>query len=126
MATSRCVLSAIAASVLSVGYATAQSYPNKTIRLVTGEPGGSGDFTARLLAQGLAASLGQAVIVDNRVGTVIPGEIVAKANADGYTLLVYGSPLWTVPLLQGRSRDMMKEFSPVTLAVSVADILAVY
>jgi len=54
--------------------------------MVTGQPGGSPDFIARLMAQGVAGSLGQPIVVDNRATGIIPAEIVWKAPADGYTV----------------------------------------
>lgn len=69
------------------------AYPAKPIRIVTSDAGGGNDFVARLIAQGLTASLGQQGVVDNRPAGVIPGEIVSKARPDGYTLLVYGNNL---------------------------------
>jgi len=70
--------------------ALAQSFPSKPIRLIVGyPPGGSGDFTSRIAADELSKDLGVAVIVDNRPGAGgnIANEVVAKAPADGYTLL---------------------------------------
>ena len=75
--------------VLGAGAVSGQDYPNKPIRIVTAALGGGSDFAARLIAQGISGPLGQPVIVDNR-GGVVPGEIVAKAPPDGYTLLVAG------------------------------------
>jgi len=68
----------------------AQTYPSKPIRLVVGyPPGGSGDFTARIAADELSKDLGVTVVVENRAGAAgnIAAEAVAKAPADGYTLL---------------------------------------
>ena len=70
--------------------AHAQSYPAKPIRLIVGyPPGGSGDFTARIAADELSKDLGVSVVVENRAGAAgnIAAEAVAKAPADGYTLL---------------------------------------
>src|SRR5688572_13531838 len=78
-----------------VGAVSAQDFPGRPIRIVVnGEPGGGGDFTSRLISPGLAGSLGQPMIVDNRPSGVIPGEIVAKAPPDGYTLLVSTGVHW--------------------------------
>jgi tripartite-type tricarboxylate transporter receptor subunit TctC len=71
--------------------AFAQTYPSKTITLVTPFPaGGSTDSISRLIAIHLTKSLGQTVVVDNRAGAGgnIGCDIVAKAPADGYTLLL--------------------------------------
>ena len=65
----------IAVMVLGVGAVHGQNYPNKPIRIVTSEIGGSSDFMARVIAQGISGPLGQPVITDNRGGGVIPGEI---------------------------------------------------
>src|SRR5687767_4142532 len=74
--------------------AHAQPYPTKPIRLVLGfPPGGSGDFIARNISEDLYKLLGQQIIVDNRpgAGSNIAAEIVARANSDGYTILLAGS-----------------------------------
>lgn len=81
-----------AAGLLSLAtVATAQSYPNKPVRLVVGfVPGGSTDLAGRFLAQKLGELLGQQVIVENRpgAGTALANERVATATPDGYTLLL--------------------------------------
>ena len=63
-----------------------QAYPNRPLRIVTSEAGGGNDLQARMLARGLSSALGQQVIVENRPSGVIPDDIVARANANGYTL----------------------------------------
>jgi tripartite-type tricarboxylate transporter receptor subunit TctC len=63
----------------------AQTFPDKPVRLVAAEPGGSSDLAARLLAQNV--SLGQPVVVENRPG-IIAIESVAKAAPGGYTMLL--------------------------------------
>lgn len=77
-------------SLVFSGLVHSQPYPSKPIRLVVGyPPGGSGDFTSRIAADVLSKELGVAVIVDNRPGAGgnIANDVVAKAPADGYTLL---------------------------------------
>ena len=101
-----------------------QGYPNKLVRIVTLAPGGGSDVVARLVAPVLSEALGQQVIVENRGS--IAGEIVAKAPADGYTLLVEGSPLWILPLFRPVPWDAVKDFAPIALAVSTPSVLVVH
>ena len=78
----------------TAGMAIGQSYPNKSIRIVTAPAGGNSDFTARLIASGISGALGQPVIVDNRSGGYIPVEVVLKAPRDGYSMLLDGASFW--------------------------------
>ena len=103
--------------------ASGQNYPAKPIRIVGAEAGGSGDFAARLIAPELAASLGQQVIVDNRS---LAGELVSKAPPDGYTLLLAGGTVILGPLLRKVPYDLERDFLPITLAVSLPNILVVH
>ncbi len=105
--------------------AGAQVYPVKTIRILCATPGASGDFSARLMAQGLSANLGQPVIVDNR-GGYASIDAVTKAAPDGYTLLVYGSTLWTVPLMEAASWDAQRDLAPVALLNSTPSTVVVH
>jgi tripartite-type tricarboxylate transporter receptor subunit TctC len=105
------------------------AYPSRPIRMLAAEPGGGNDFAARLIAQGLSASMGQQVIVDNRGGGsgTIAAETVAKATPDGHTLLFYGSPFWLAPYLRERvSYDPISDFAPVSLAVNSPSVLVVH
>ena len=103
-----------------------QDYPNKPIRVVTGEPGGGSDFAARVLAQGLTTVLGKQVVVDSRAVLVVM-ETVARAPADGYTLLFYGSSVWLAPFLRNDvNYDPVKDFSPITIAIRAPNVLAVH
>ncbi len=113
---------------LCTGIAVAQTYPHKPIRIVTTEPGGVADLTARLISQGLNNRFHQPVIVDNRGGAsgVIGIDIVARAPADGYTLIVFSPSLWTLPLIQRTNYDTLRDFAPVTLAVNAPNILLVH
>jgi len=105
--------------------AVAQSYPAKPIRIVTVAPGSANDIVARLIAQELRPVLGQTVIVDNR-GT-IAAEVVARAPADGYTLLLYGSAVWLSPFIRGNTPyDPVKDFVPITLVASSPNIIVVH
>ncbi|HTD91512.1 MAG TPA: tripartite tricarboxylate transporter substrate-binding protein, partial [Burkholderiales bacterium] len=99
--------------------------PNRPLRIVTSEAGGGNDLQARLVARGLANALGQQVIVENRPSGVIPGDIVAKANANGYTLLLYNNALWIAPLMQAAPYDPVKDFAPVTTTASAPNVLVV-
>jgi tripartite-type tricarboxylate transporter receptor subunit TctC len=128
MPTRRFVAAVTTAGALFAGAGTtyAQKFPTKPIRIVTSGVGGGTDFVARLIAQGLTDNLNQQVIVDNRASGVIPGEIVYKAPPDGHTLLLATGILWLLPFLQDKvPYDAVKDFSPVTLAVSSPNILTV-
>ncbi len=113
-------------TVLGAGVVSGQAYPTKPIRIITAEPGGGYDFTARVVAQALSGSLGQQVIVDNRGGGVILAELVAKAPPDGYTLLVSGNNLWVTPFLQTVPYDPVRDFSPISLMNSSPNLLVVH
>ncbi len=104
----------------------AQNFPNKPIRLVLGYgAGGVADITARLVAQKLSDALGQQVVVDNRpsAGGIVAGEMVAKADPDGYTLLHmnYGNAV-SQALFKKMPYDIKKDFAPIT-AMGFFDVL---
>ena len=114
-------------ALASAGTALAQSFPVKPIRIVTYPPGGGTDFASRLIAQGLTAGSGWQVVVDNRPGGVIQGELLAAAPADGYTLLLNGSSLWLAPFMQDNvPYDPVKDFAPITLAAISPNILVAH
>jgi tripartite-type tricarboxylate transporter receptor subunit TctC len=107
--------------------AHAADFPRKPIRIVTADAGGGSDFVARLIGQGWTAMWGRQVVVDNRGGGTIAGEIVAHAAADGYTLLYYGSTFWLLPLMRKQMPyDAARDFAPVTLAVATPAVLVVH
>lgn len=106
--------------------ASGQTYPIKPIRVITAAAGASSDFTARLVAHGISASVGQPVIVDNRAGGVIPGAVVSQAAADGYTLLISANSLWIGALLQKTPYDPVRDFLPVSVVLSQPNILVVH
>lgn len=117
-----CVI-ALACSPAALG-----AYPDKPLRLVIPyTPGGPTDLVGRAIALRLQESLGQQVIVDNRAGGggVIATEIVARAPADGHTLLL-GTPgqLVTLPLLTPKlPYDAVRDFAPVTQVVTSPQVL---
>jgi tripartite-type tricarboxylate transporter receptor subunit TctC len=109
--------------------ARAQSYPTRPIRLLVPYPAGGGaDFMARLVAPMLGERLSQQVFVDNRggAGGTIGTTMVARAPADGYTVLLAASNFaWSVSLFENLSYDALKDFAAVTLLAQTPSILAV-
>jgi tripartite-type tricarboxylate transporter receptor subunit TctC len=92
-------------------------------------PGGSADNLARTLQPALGAALGQPVVIDNRGGasSVIGTELVARAAADGYTMLLITTTHTVNPgLMKKLPYDSIRDFAPVTLAVTQPNILAVH
>ena len=110
-----CILALTAAMTSAVH---AQSYPTKPVRIINPfSPGGSLDLVARLLAKYMSSELGQSVLVDNRPGAggTIGVEAVAKAPADGYTLLIVQSSITINPSLQPRiPYDPIRDFAPIS------------
>src|SRR5690606_22011406 len=116
MGTIRSLGAAVALTVCAAAWA--QTYPEKPVRIVNPySPGGSLDLVARLLAKHMSAELEQPVLVDNRPGAggTIGVEAVAKAPADGYTLLIIQSSITINPHLQpGISYDPVRDFAPIS------------
>jgi tripartite-type tricarboxylate transporter receptor subunit TctC len=97
--------------------AFAQAFPSKPVRLVVGyPPGGSGDFLTRLVAEEMSKDLGVAVIAENRpgAGATIASELVARAPADGYTLLNSTHHTINKALYKKLGYDPDKDFAAVT------------
>ncbi len=110
--------------------ALAQPFPSKPVRIVVGfAPGGPTDIVTRAMAQKLSENLGQPVVVDNRAGAggVIATAHVAKAAADGYTLLMgtIGGLVVAMSLQPDRGYDTLRDFAPITQTVVVTNILVV-
>jgi tripartite-type tricarboxylate transporter receptor subunit TctC len=128
MVSVRFALLTLGAGALLSGPAHAQEFPHKALRIVTIEVGGGNDNVARLLAQGLHREFGQQVIVDNRGGAsgIIAAETVAKAAADGYTLLSLSGSMWTLPFMQKVPYDPITDFAPISLTVSSPNVLVVH
>jgi tripartite-type tricarboxylate transporter receptor subunit TctC len=121
---------AAARLALTSGFAAAQAYPAKSIRVVAPfAAGGALDLTSRLVGQKMNESLKQNVVVDNRPGAggVIGADLVAKAPADGYTLLL-ASPaeIAVLPHLQKMPYSAERDLVPVSLAAVTPLILVVH
>jgi len=118
---------AAAAALMAAGTGFAQDFPSRTVRIVASEAGGSGDFVARVVAQGLSATFGQQVVVENRGGGVVAGDVVAKSAPDGHTLLLYGNTLWLLPLMRKQiPYDPYRDFAPITMAARAVNVLVVH
>jgi len=123
-------LGSLAALALPAPHAFAQEFPAKTVRLVVPFPaGGAVDILGRAVATPMSKALGQGVIVENRPGanTVIGAELVARAPADGHTLLLM-APSFTINQFV-RSKlpyDTVRDFTGVTLIASGALLIAAH
>jgi tripartite-type tricarboxylate transporter receptor subunit TctC len=128
----RFALGALALALTSAASpTTAQDYPARPITIVVGyTPGATSDLLARTMAERLNAAWGQPVIVDNRsgVGGNIGAGFVAKAAADGYTLMVGTDATFTsnVHLYKNTLFDPVKDFAPITNAGANIICLAVH
>jgi tripartite-type tricarboxylate transporter receptor subunit TctC len=122
--------SLLAACLVALGAtAAAAQYPDKIIKLIVPFPaGGPVDVMARLLGQQLSLTLGQNVIIDNRPGadTNIGTEIVARAPADGHTMLLQTVPFVVNPHLFRKLPFQVSDFAPVSLMVAVPFVLVVH
>lgn len=121
----------IATALLGAGVAQAQqNYPVRPIRLVVpSSPGGGTDITARIIAPKLGEYLGQQVVVENRpgAGTMIGGEVVARAAPDGYTLLMGISTLAINPAMYRKvPYDALKDFAPISQVVALPNVLVTH
>jgi tripartite-type tricarboxylate transporter receptor subunit TctC len=121
---------AVIVPLMAAASAFAQWQPSRTLRIVVPfAPGGQPDIVARALAEPLSKALGQAVIVENRPGAGgnIAAEAVAKANADGHTLLMgTNGPLAVSPALyRALPYDPLKDLAPVTLVGTSPNLIAV-
>ncbi len=113
------------------GGAQAANYPDKPIRMLVGfAPGGGTDTTARTIAQPMSEALGQQVVVDNRPGAAgnIAADIASKSPPDGYTVLMGTIAALAInpSLYKSLPFDPIRDFEPVTLAVSSTNVLAVH
>jgi tripartite-type tricarboxylate transporter receptor subunit TctC len=127
------IRSSIAMLVLFSAWVAASaqpSYPEQPIRLVVPfPPGGPADLIARVISEKMSAQFGQPVVVDNKPGanTIIAAEFVARAPADGYTLLLaIDSTIAMNPHLYSKLRyDPLKDFTPVSLVATLPGVVVV-
>jgi tripartite-type tricarboxylate transporter receptor subunit TctC len=122
---------AIGFAAAAAGAATAQSYPNKPIKMIVPfPPGGPIDVMGRLVGERLSSALGQSVIIENRpgAGATIGSRAAASADPDGYTLLFgsSGSLAVTPALYKNAGYDPNKSFVPIAMVSSGALLLAVH
>ncbi len=120
----------VAAAGWMPGAAGAQGYPNRPVKLVVPfPPGGSLDFTGRLLAQRLTEMWGQSVVVENRPGAGgnIGADFVAKSAPDGYTILMGALSTHAVnpSLYKTMPYDAVRDFAPITLIATTPNVLVV-
>lgn len=111
---------------MTANIVTAQTYPTKPVRIITGSAGTSGDLLSRYLSQRLNERWGKPVIVENRTGGgIIAAELVAHAAPDGYTLHMaqQSSFAAAVSLYKKLAYDPIKDFTPITLVAHVPQLL---
>ena len=127
----RAIAGAVAGAVLLIGTMIAplgaQPYPHKPLRLIIPFPGGGGgaDYVGRVIGQKLAERLGQPVVIENRPGAAgnIGIELVAKAQPDGYTLLVTTPSLTISPSLYKKlNYDAIRDLAPISLVAEVPTV----
>ena len=123
------ILFGVLASAIFAASAAAQSYPSRPVRIVVPfVPAGPTDNQARWAAQQLTTATGQQFIVENRVGAagMIATEFVARAPADGYTLIMAtGSQVITAPFTQKISFDPVAELAPIAVIGANALVITV-
>jgi len=124
------ILGVTLALIVAAGTTFAQPYPSKPIRIVAPfPPGGSADFTARIIAEHFSKAFGQPAVVENvpGAGGVIAAERNAKAAPDGYTLIVGSTGIMSVnaSLLKNITYDPAKDFTPISLVIRVPSYLVV-
>ncbi|HET7158896.1 MAG TPA: tripartite tricarboxylate transporter substrate-binding protein, partial [Burkholderiales bacterium] len=122
---------AIALLVLMATAASAQSWPTRSIRLISPfAPGGGADITARAIAPKLSTALGQQVIVDNRggAGGMVGVDLGAKAPPDGYTIVLatIGNIAVAPSLYSKMPYDPQKDLSPIGQAANALNVLVVH
>lgn len=120
----------LAAAVTHNADAWSQGYPTKPVRYLVADAAGSGsDTIARIVTAGLTPAFGQQAVVDNRPGatSTIGADIVAKAPADGYTILQISSALAAaMSIYRNLPFDLVRDFEPVTQLAAAPQVVVVY
>jgi tripartite-type tricarboxylate transporter receptor subunit TctC len=119
----------LALAVSAASVFGADGYPSKPVRLIVPfAPGGTTDIQARVIAPHLSKRLGQQVIVENRGGggSIIGTEMAAKADPDGYTLILVDVAFTTQPALQKLPYDPMKSFAQIAVVSNATSALIVH
>ncbi|HMA08633.1 MAG TPA: tripartite tricarboxylate transporter substrate binding protein [Ramlibacter sp.] len=123
----RAALAAVALAATS--WCHAQAYPSKLVRVVIPfPPGGTLDTLGRSLAQKLSEQLHQPIVVENKAGAngIIGGDVVAKAPADGYTLLFNASTFVTAPMtMKSVPYSVVRDFTPIALVAKAPLSIAI-
>ena len=117
------------AQAQALAQAPSPAWPEKAVRfIVPYPPGGGTDIIARIVQQRLAEALGQSIVIENRggAGGAVGTEAAAKAAPDGYTFLFTLSSHTINPLLYKLQYDVTRDFAPVTLIVSVPQLIAAH
>jgi tripartite-type tricarboxylate transporter receptor subunit TctC len=110
--------------------AQAQDFPNRPVKIFGHGAGSSADFLSRYLGQKLSEKWSQPVIIDNRSGAggTVPGDLVAKSAADGYTLFMghAGPMVSSVPLYPGLPYDPVRDFSGISMVATGVTVMMVH
>jgi tripartite-type tricarboxylate transporter receptor subunit TctC len=120
----------IITSTLSGAQSSTSDYPSRSVRVVVPySPGGANDILARTVVTKAIADLGQNTVVDNRAGgnTTIGTQIVSRAAADGYTLLIMDNAFTIGPSIQvNLPYDALKDFARITMIAITSPVLVVH
>ncbi|TBR27536.1 MAG: tripartite tricarboxylate transporter substrate binding protein, partial [Reyranella sp.] len=118
------------ALAVAAGPARAQDFPSKSLKLVVPyAPGGGADSVARIVAKKVSENIGQPIVIENKggAGSIVGTDLVAKAEPDGYTLLLGQSgPISINPAVyKTLPYDPVKDFAPITMTTAYPYILVV-
>lgn len=124
-------LAAAALALIVSGPAQAQNWPERTVKVVVPyPPGGNVDGAARIIGEKLQAALGQSVVIENKAGAggLVGSESVAKAEPDGYTLLLgaNGPILFAPEMASRRAYEWRRDFVPITMVSLTPIVLQVH